>query len=665
MRQKNKLISTLMIAGIVISSCAIAQNITGSGTNNYVLKFTSTGSTAGNSSIFDNGNVGIGTVAPTSSKLQLVATGSGYTQEKTSGGYFFSTGFSGNDPYLTYYAGSGMTLGYGTNTGAAPTISALRLLTNGNIGIGTTTPGAKLEVAGQVKITGGTPGAGKILVSDANGLASWSTVGANGGWSITGNAGTVDGTNFVGTTDDIPFNIRVNNQKAGRIDRALFNTFFGYQTGNSNTTGGANTFMGYHAGNANTTGFGNTATGHRALYSNTEGYNNNAFGYQALFSNTTGDENVATGYQALFSNTDGFGNSAFGNEALSSNTIGTRNTATGILALRYNTEGSRNTACGYATLYTITTGSYNTALGHQADVDNVARTNSITLAGNGNLALGGDNRVRVGNSSMSSIGGQVGWTTISDARVKENVSDNVKGLEFIMKLNPVTYNYSIAKSNSVQGKESNEDWTGKYDIEKMRFSGFLSQEVEKAAKESDYDFSGVDKPQDERGLWGLRYAEFTIPLVKAVQEQQTMIDSLKTTTASLKDYMNQQDSVISALKKQMDQFALSNNNAMQSLSSLNLTDVELSNKNVVVLNQNVPNPFSEQTTINYYLPDNVSRAQIIFFDQSGKIIKAVDLKEKGKGALNIFANDLSSGIYTYSLIVDGQTLETKKMVKAK
>ena len=56
---------------------------------------------------------------------------------------------------------------------------------------------------------------------------------------------------------------------------------------------------------------------------------------------------------------------------------------------------------------------------------------------------------------------------------------------------------------------------------------------------------------------------------------------------------------------------------------------------------------------------------MIFLDQSGKIIKAVDLTEKGKGTLNVFAYDLSNGIYTYSLIIDGQTMETKKMVKTK
>ncbi len=48
------------------------------------------------------------------------------------------------------------------------------IIQNGNVGIGTASPTAKLEVAGQVKITGGSPGAGKVLTSDAEGLGQWS-----------------------------------------------------------------------------------------------------------------------------------------------------------------------------------------------------------------------------------------------------------------------------------------------------------------------------------------------------------------------------------------------------------------------------------------------------------------------------------------------------------
>lgn len=51
----------------------------------------------------------------------------------------------------------------------------MRIADTGNVGIGTVNPTAKLEVAGQIKITGGSPGLGKILTSDATGLASWNT----------------------------------------------------------------------------------------------------------------------------------------------------------------------------------------------------------------------------------------------------------------------------------------------------------------------------------------------------------------------------------------------------------------------------------------------------------------------------------------------------------
>ena len=72
-----------------------------------------------------------------------------------------------------------------------------------------------------------------------------------------------------------------------------------------------------------------------------------------------------------------------------------------------------------------------------------------------------------------------------------------------------------------------QDYPGKYDIEKIKFSGFLAQEVEQAARESGYDFCGVTKPASEQDLYTLSYESFVVPLVKAVQEQQVIIDDLK------------------------------------------------------------------------------------------------------------------------------------------
>lgn len=82
-----------------------------------------------------------------------------------------------------------------------------------------------------------------------------------------------------------------------------------------------------------------------------------------------------------------------------------------------------------------------------------------------------------------------------------------------------------------------------------------------------------------------------------------------------------------------------------------------------MLSQNVPNPFAEKTVISYNIPTTVAQAQIHFYNAEGKIINSVDIKERGNGELTVFANDLSSGIYTYTLVADGKIVATKKMMK--
>jgi hypothetical protein len=91
--------------------------------------------------------------------------------------------------------------------------------------------------------------------------------------------------------------------------------------------------------------------------------------------------------------------------------------------------------------------------------------------------------------------------------------------------------------------------------------------------------------------------------------------------------------------------------------------VTLSDKNIIVLNQNVPNPFAESTVISYNIPTDFTKAQVQFYTGDGRIINTVDITEKGAHNLTVFANDLSHGIYTYKLVVDGKTIDTKKMIK--
>ncbi len=114
-------------------------------------------------------------------------------------------------------------------------------------------------------------------------------------------------------------------------------------------------------------------------------------------------------------------------------------------------------------------------------------------------------------------------------RFKTDVrTDEVKGLEFITALEPVTYNYDIdaqaAWKEENYGEKDSAQWEGKYDIEQIRFSGFLAQDVEALANEIGYSFSGVDAPNNDKDVYGLRYAEFVVPLVKAMQEQQEQIE---------------------------------------------------------------------------------------------------------------------------------------------
>ena len=81
--------------------------------------------------------------------------------------------------------------------------------------------------------------------------------------------------------------------------------------------------------------------------------------------------------------------------------------------------------------------------------------------------------------------------------------------------------------------------------------------------------------------------------------------------------------------------------------------------------QNQPNPFSSETQIRYQLPETVAKATLYIYDMQGKQIKAVDVAERGMSSVTISGGDLAAGMYFYSLIADGQEVDTKRMILTK
>ncbi len=190
------------------------------------------------------------------------------------------------------------------------------------------------------------------------------------------------------------------------------------------------------------------------------------------------------------------------------------------------TTGNYNTATGYDAMNTNTEGNYNTAVGNEAGV--IYTNLSYTTAIGSGAKVSASYTIRLGDGSVGDIGGQVGWTTVSDGRFKTNLKENVAGLDFIMKLRPLTYHFDMDALASFNKTPDNlRDAEGeKLQAETVQI-GFVAQEVEEAAIELGFDFHGVVKPKNEDSHYGLRYAEFVVPLVKAVQEQQAIIEQLE------------------------------------------------------------------------------------------------------------------------------------------
>ena len=470
------------------------------------------------------------------------------------------------------------------------------------------------------------------------------------------------------------------------------NAAFGIFSMAGNTEGFANTALGSYTLSSNTTGAGNTAAGMFSMNSNTTGQQNTAYGGGSLFRNTTGILNTAVGISAMSGNTEGSGNTAIGEFSLSNNSVGFGNVALGSSALRGNQIGGSNTAMGYFALIHPFNGFNNTAVGALAGIS-IQNISNGTLLGAGTDGLRNlmnvtaigykafvfeNNQVVVGNTSVTSIGGYANWSNFSDGRYKNNIKEDVPGLNFITQLRPVTYTLNIdgieqtikaaspevnrtfenpslnglkpppdiSSGQKLKSEPTDQELKARQDKAKVIYTGFVAQEVEKLANEINYDFSGVDAPENGSGFYSLRYGDFVVPLVKAVQE------------------LNKKNEELEQRIQKLELLLLNNEESL-----LNNKADKKGNESVVLssarLEQNTPNPSNGSTTIRYYLPGEVSSASIVVSDMKGIVIKNIPLTKKGSGQINIDRGILASGTYSYSLLVDGKQIDSRLMIIAR
>ncbi len=319
-------------------------------------------------------------------------------------------------------------------------IFLLSLYSHAQVGVGTTSPNATLDITASnvssptandgilipridnfpstnptadqngmmVFVTGnGTPVKGFYYWD--NGVNTWIKIDNETGWSLIGNSGTNSATNFIGTTDNESLVFRTNNTEKLRLTEKgqleINNTgrsiFIGNNAGeNDDLSLNDNTFVGNNSGFNNTTGANNSFLGSDSGLSNTTGINNTFVGSNSGSSNTTANNNSFFGLNSGELNTTGFDNSFFGSFSGSNNTNGRWNSFYGALAGSNNTTGNNNSFFGRNTGYQNTTGINNSFFGLSAGTDNTSGSNNVAV---GLLALSynvtGDSNVAIGYSA--------------------------------------------------------------------------------------------------------------------------------------------------------------------------------------------------------------------------------------------------------------------------
>ena len=140
--------------------------------------------------------------------------------------------------------------------------------------------------------------------------------------------------------------------------------------------------------------------------------------------------------------------------------------------------------------------------------------------------------------------------------------------------------------------------------------------------------------EDANGNVSINYVEMIPLLVQSINELSKKVAELEGATAKR--------SKAKAVQTDIDEAA---------------ADIDM-----VRMDQNKPNPFSESTVITLNIPEQTQTANILIYDMSGKQVQSLPVSERGETNITVYASDLAAGMYIYTLVIDGKASVTRKMM---
>ncbi len=342
----------------------------------------------------------------------------------------------------------------------------------------------------------------------------------------------------------------------------------------------------------------------------------------------------------------------------------------------YNSDNSIQNNHGHLFLkaYTLSTTGIDSPFQPLIRFDNIAKDQEwdigvynakVDLGLVGSLDLGTRIAYQYNGSTVATISRDGTWNQISDKKLKTNIKALDSVVEKIQKLTPSNYEMKATPGVTTYG--------------------FIAQNLAEQFPEL---VSRIQSEKEDRHL--VNYTGMIPILTKAIQEQTITIKEKEEETAKLRKQVDQLaeqlskvDNLAAILAKaerletklqtigEMEERLYQMEHSLQSCCMNASTskvengiEIEIDKTNVDFpkLEQNQPNPFNTETTIQYYLPSNINRAQMVLTNSNGQVLKTFQLKGTGFGRVIVEANAMPAGNFNYSLVIDGKVIQSKRMV---